>query len=124
MIIKRFNVFVNEQVTPNDINLIEDWTHDICEHITSHYGLSKNYKQLRSLIKDIVKKALSAKSFQSFNDFIGNHTIYWNNPKQLFYPKMAYLLNINDVIDKEFEDEEFNIMIISLMDSAIDNRQE
>jgi hypothetical protein len=118
---KTFKEFLNES------NLSNEWTKDIVEGLTSFYNSSRNYNQLTKLIKEVVDKALSAKSFNSFNDFLGSHTEYWEenksgNFKNKWWSKLSYLLGEDDkqVNDFSIDTEK----VISIMDMTIDDRQQ
>ena len=94
-----------------------DWVNRIVEKLTSYYGKSKNHKLLVKLINAFVKK-INTVSFQSFNDFLGSHTDYWNE-KNKFFPSLYKLLDID--FDNDFEREYYNI--IGLMDSIFDEEE-
>ena len=117
---------INEQIT----TLSDEWTKDIVEYLQGYYGTAKDYNKLYKLIKEVVNMALSAKSFNSFNDFLGQHNPkYWetnkvNNFRNLWWGTLSYLLGYTDKIVKDEIDETFTEMVISIMDNVIDERQE
>jgi hypothetical protein len=120
-----FNEFLNENTT-----LSSEWTYDIVEYLQGYYGITPDYKKLFKLIKEVVDMAVNAKSFNSFNDFIGSHNSkYWEknkigNYKNLWWGTISYLLNNTDNIIKDEIDEKFMLRVISIMDNVIDERQE
>ena len=111
-------------------SLIDEWTKDIIEYLQGYYGISKNYNKLYKLIKEVVSMAISAKSFNSFSDFLGEHNPkYWEtnkveNYKNLWWGTLSYLLGHTDKIVKNEIDETFTDMVISIMDKVIEERQE
>jgi hypothetical protein len=74
--------------------------------------------------------AITAKSFYSFADFLGQHNPkYWElnkaeNYRNLWWGTLSYLLGNTDRIIKDEIDENFMTMVISIMDNAIDKKQE
>lgn len=119
---------VMKKVNP-DFSLNNEWTNNIIEYLTSYYGNARNYNALHKLIKEIVDIALRAKSFNSFSEFIGYHNPkYWEinkyeNYKNIWWSKLAYLLNVTDNIIRDDVDELFVEKVINIMDLVIDDRQ-
>lgn len=111
-------------------SLSAEWTHDIVEHLQGNYGSVINYNKVYGLIKEVVDKALSAKSFDSFNEFIGTHNaFYWEankvgNYRNLWWSNLSYQLGYTDKVVKDEVDEDFMSQVISIMDYAIDKRQD
>lgn len=113
----------------NENLLSEEWTRDIVEYLQSYYGKSKSYNKLYKLIKEVVDMAISAKSFNSFGDFLGYHNPKYHeinkvgNYKNLWWGTISYLLDNTEVIEKDGVDEIFMRQVIDIMDSVIDERQ-
>jgi len=111
-------------------NLSEDWTHDIVEGLTAYYKPSRDVKKLTYLIREVVDMALKSQSFESFNDFIGQHNPkYWETNKHgkyknLWWITLAYLLGETETMVYDTIDEDFSRMVISIMDKSVDDRQE
>lgn len=112
----RKNKPITEDIKNDTVN---DWTNRIVEKLTSYYGGSEYSLQLFKLLSPIVKKAVKAKSFYSFDDFIGSQTEYWNE-KNKFFSLLYKMLNID--YENDFENEYNNI--IGLMDNIFDEEKE
>ena len=80
---KKYAVYVDNKVGVDRFPFLSDqWTDEISEYLQGHYGTARDYNKLRSLIKEVVDMAVSAKSFNSFNDFLGTHNPkYWETNK-------------------------------------------
>lgn len=71
---------------------------------------------------------LSAKSFDSFHDFLGYHNPKYHetnkvgNYKNLWWGNVAYLLGDTDKVEKDGVDETFMYEVIGIMDYVIDER--
>lgn len=112
------------------ISLSDEWTSDIVEYLQSYYGKSKNYDKLYKLIKEVVDMAIAAKSFNSFQNFLGYHNAKYHetnkvgNYKNLWWGTISFLLNNTEKIEKSGVDESFMRQVIGIMDSVIDERQD
>jgi hypothetical protein len=125
--VRDYGKSLNENV---NTNLSDEWTRDIVEYLQSYYGVSKNYNKLYKLIKEVVDAALTAKSFESFDEFLGHHNPKYhetnkvNNYKNLWWGNVSYLLGDTDKLQKDEVDENFMYQVINIMDYVIDERQE
>jgi len=115
----------------------EEWTHDIIEALTDHFGLSRNHGLLHDLIKQVVDKCVNT-SFESFREILGYHNDDYHgrfegeyedderdeqyvNP---WWPTIAYLLGEEDTIDMDGVSEIFVYEVIGIMDMTLERRQE
>jgi PAS domain-containing protein len=121
----------------SSVKLSEEWTHDITEALTDHFGKSKDYGMLYDLIKQVVDKCVNI-SFESFREILGYHNDDYHgrfegehedderdeqyvNP---WWPTIAYLLGEEDIIDMDGVSEIFVYEVIGIMDMILERRQE
>ena len=110
-------------------DLSNEWAYDIIEYCQSYYGVTKNYKKIFKLFKEITDIATELKSFNSFGDFLGYHnpkyheTNKFGNYRNLWWGNVAFLLNKTSVVEKDGVDENFVYEIIGIFDFVIDERK-
>ena len=107
-------------------NLVQEWTTKITETLTAYYGTARNHAHLEKIIMPVVKKAVEARSFNSFNEFLGTHNPEYHetnkngNLRNVWWGTLAYLLKVTDKLEKDGVDEGFMTDVIRLMDYAIE----
>ena len=93
--------------------IAEKWLSQILEYASNYYGIIDQDK-LSKAIQPIVSHA-STVSFESFREFMGYQTKYWEEDQSCF---IAIHQAINATDDEEWDESDI-LFFIDIMDNAI-----